>query len=366
MPFSNNVKDNESYKFQEDVTGNAAVRVIVTQPKAGDELPPTQINLSNNQVTEGSSIGTFIGNLTVENGLAPYTFTITDDPDSVFQIDGNDLEVGGVLDFDIANQHNVTIQVEDANNNTFQKGFIITVIESTATLNRQLQFNGIDEFATAPNIPEIDSGVSAFTICFTAERFRENVEETVFSIQSQFATQRGFRIYFGSNNRLAAGFYEQKQNNFALIKELNPTHNVGEREFYSITYNGSKDISGLQIKVNAQSFGQTTVFDTLSAGTIDSGQQARLGVTRNGSNHFQGFIDNFIVFNRVLTDPEINTVFNSGEPLEDLSSSPLLPVNLIHWNIDNLDVYPTIVDKRGNYNLTLNPNMSQSNIVDVL
>jgi hypothetical protein len=346
--------------------GDRAHRVIISEADPADQPGPSDITLSNNQVEEGSSIGTLIGTFTSINGLGPFTWAITDDPDSKFDIqNGNELVVDGILDFNLDNDHNVTIEVTDANLKTYEKTFVIEVLEAQDVVDKQINLNGIDEFVTSDMITEINQGDLAFTVCFEVERFRENVEESILSLQNTSGNKKGFRIFFNSSNNLVFGFYEAQNNGFELLKRTSPNYGVNDRIFVAITYDGSKTIGGFGIRVNSSGTGTTTVSNTLNTGDITSGNaNARFCAHSDSSDYFQGFFDNFMLFNRVLTNAEISDLYNSGTPLEDLTSLPdLLTVNIIHVPINDVDIYPTLIDKRGNYNLTMNGNMSQGNIV---
>jgi hypothetical protein len=176
----------------ENSDGNEVVRVIVTAPSPSDAPGPSNINLSNTSVLESSSVGVIIGNLTAVDGLGPFVFTITDDPDNKFSIDGNDLKLANTVDFVTANEHNVTIEVEDANNKTYEKTFLITVIEAIEAVNKRVKFNGIDEAIFNNNIVELNGVFNrSFTICFSVTKYRGNVEEKLSLVRTQQRIKEG-------------------------------------------------------------------------------------------------------------------------------------------------------------------------------
>lgn len=334
---------------------------------AGNGTGPTGILLSNTDVDESASIGTFIGNLTAQNGVGPFTWTITNDPDNKFQIDGNDLEVGAALDYDTAQTHNVTIQVEDANNDTFEKTFLITVNEvAVGAGDKEVSFNGIDEACSNGNISEIDQGNVAFSIAMEITRSRQDVEETVFSQQIANTTLQGQELYFDSSNRLAFRLVSDASASSSLTLRLGAgaQHALNEKIFYVVTYDGSKTRDGLKFYKNAVLTGTTAPETTLSAGSdVTAGTGTLYGLRADGANYFQGKLDNIMVFNKVLSAAEITTLYNSGDPLEELTGA-LLAANVQHVPITSSDSYPTLSDERGNYDITMNANMSAGNIID--
>jgi hypothetical protein len=89
------------------------------------------IILSGNTVSEDAATGTAVGTLSVSSGQTGYTFTIIDDPDDKFAIDGNALETDATLNFDTATQHDVTIRATKAGKVTRDATFTILVGDAT-------------------------------------------------------------------------------------------------------------------------------------------------------------------------------------------------------------------------------------------
>lgn len=92
-------------------------------------LGPT-IQLSASFIAEDASVTDVIGILSVANGSGTYTFTITADPDSKFQIDNDDeLQVGDTLDYETATSHSVTIEADNGVDDPFTRMFTISVTD---------------------------------------------------------------------------------------------------------------------------------------------------------------------------------------------------------------------------------------------
>lgn len=361
--------DRELNKFTENADGNIAVRVVQTNPSPADAPGPTDLTLSSTDVTEDTSIGGLVATLTAINGTAPFSYTITDDPDDKFTISSNELRLDNTIDFDTDQDHNVTIEVTDNNSKKFVKTFVINVLEVTLGAgDKEVTFNGIDEALSNSNMPEIDQGNLSFTFCFEVTRARVNVEETIFSQQLTNLSKKGCEIYFDSTDRLRFALIESlNTNSYAEIRIGGAqSQGINEKAFYCLTYDGSKNTSGMEFYKNGNSTGSSSTSDTLTLGSnITSNSGVLFGLRTDGTRYFQGIIDNIMLFNKVLSAAEIATLYNSGNPLESLQSEPtLLSANVMHVPIDSLDVYPTLTDKRGNYDLTMNANMNQGNIVD--
>jgi hypothetical protein len=60
-----------------------------------------QIRLSGLTVEENVALGTVVGTLSVVNGSGVYTFTEDDDPNELFEIDGDEVKTNAVVDYDI-------------------------------------------------------------------------------------------------------------------------------------------------------------------------------------------------------------------------------------------------------------------------
>jgi len=68
-----------------------------------------RVELSGNTIAEDASVGDLIGTLSVVNGSGSYTFTLTVG-DSLFDIDGDDLEVGAALSVGI---ESITVEADN-------------------------------------------------------------------------------------------------------------------------------------------------------------------------------------------------------------------------------------------------------------
>jgi hypothetical protein len=348
--------------------GNQSIRVVVTEPTPADQPGPTNIFLSNTTITEDLSPGGLVGTLATENGLAPFTYTITNDPDSKFQIaNGNELQLAAGVDFDVAQFHNVTIEVEDTNLNTFEKTFLITVT-SVADSDKELLANGIDEFAEGLRFVEMN-GDNSFTIGFWFTPLRSDGDEYLISWQnSGGATERGIGVFYDGSGRIHFEICDNKGGGEFLQVRLNSTVGLNERAWIFIEYDGSRTASGVDIRKDNGGTPNTTLSDTLTGGSdIDSSRSVvRYMANGRATSYAQARIDNFMFFNKVLTTSERDEIYNGGDVLTDLTATAAIGNNISHVAIDSNDVYPTLIDKRGIANWTMNGNMSQANIVDLL
>lgn len=93
----------------------------------GDFVATPRITLSALTIAEDAEVNDVIGTLAVANGSGSYTFSITADPDSKFNIDGDDLRVDAALDYEAATSHLVTIEADNGVDDPISRQFTISV-----------------------------------------------------------------------------------------------------------------------------------------------------------------------------------------------------------------------------------------------
>ncbi|TWH96157.1 putative Ig domain-containing protein [Bradyrhizobium daqingense] len=91
--------------------------------------PPTDVVLSNVSIAENLAIGTVVGRLSAHDQDASETFSysLLGNADGLFSINGADLVMTGLLDYETATSHEVTLRVSDSAGKTFDKTFSISV-----------------------------------------------------------------------------------------------------------------------------------------------------------------------------------------------------------------------------------------------
>ncbi len=104
----------------------------VTVTVVGINHAPTDIFLSGASVLEGSPVGTVIGALSAADPDLPddsHTFVLQADPDGKFAIVAGQLVLDGPVDFETSPAHAITLRTVDAGGLTFDKPFVITVVD---------------------------------------------------------------------------------------------------------------------------------------------------------------------------------------------------------------------------------------------
>lgn len=82
-----------------------------------------------------------------------------------------------------------------------------------------------------------------------------------------------------------------------------------------LTYNGSSKASGVTMYMDGTKItAMTTYVDTLNSTTVST-VNTLIGKRQDGDTPFKNKIDEFAIYNRVLSQPEVTTLYNSGTGL---------------------------------------------------
>jgi hypothetical protein len=348
MPFNSNQKDNELYKFQEDINGNAAVRVILTEGKAEDAPAPTNLELSNNVVQENLPVGEVVGTLSVTGGLAPIVFTIDQDLGNAFQIVGNELQTSRVLSSASEPILNVAIRATDNNGSFTTKNFTITVTQVEGFINQKsYEFNGTDSFIIYPERLHANGTTQQprASIGFWAKIDNFTSTATIFSTK---AADNVSGIHFkltGQFNRFEVSATKDNGNT-RTYRYAPPTgFNAGDWNFYGIVYD--RDINDILLFINAiERLPSATISNDSITSSSFNDNDTYIGRSPTGGGYLQGRIDEFFVSSEALEPTDWVLAYNGGiSPNLDN-----LPITLEHWYRAEDDQLPIILDVKGNTN----------------
>jgi Ca2+-binding RTX toxin-like protein len=108
---------------------NAGDFIFHAAPPAAANAAPTDMTLSGQSVIEGAGAGTIVGALSSVDSSSgeTFTYTLVDDANGRFAVDGANLVVAGNIDYETATSLQAVVRVTDSAGNTFDKTFTIGV-----------------------------------------------------------------------------------------------------------------------------------------------------------------------------------------------------------------------------------------------
>lgn len=110
------------------------------------------------------------------------------------------------------------------------------------------------------------------------------------------------------------------------------------------TYSGSSTAAGVKLYIDGVEItSKTTVYDTLSATTLNTAS-AQIGRRSDATPlYFNGNIDDVAVYDKELSAAEVLTIFNTYDPPNLTVTGPT--ANLVgYWKLGDGDTYPTATD----------------------
>ncbi len=119
------VKASDGYKDSPETTFTVSVSDVNENP--------TNLNLSNNTVAENSPLNTLIGNFTTTDPDTGNTFSYSlvtgtgSTDNSLFTIDGNQLKVNGLLDYETQNNYSIRVKTTDQGGLSYEKQLTVSV-----------------------------------------------------------------------------------------------------------------------------------------------------------------------------------------------------------------------------------------------
>ncbi|MDJ0609183.1 MAG: cadherin domain-containing protein [Kiloniellales bacterium] len=153
------------------------IDVTITPPI---NLAPTDMDLSANTVSESATNGASVGTISTTDSFPGETFSyaLTDDAGGRFTIDSSTGEVtvadGGLLDYESATSHTVTVEVTDSAANTYSESFTINLTDDTSEFSASAISDG-DAGANEVS----DTAADGATVGITAAASDADASDTV-------------------------------------------------------------------------------------------------------------------------------------------------------------------------------------------
>lgn len=163
--------------------------------------PVPIILLSANTILENAANNTVIGVLSVANGSGSYTFTITADPDSKFNISGANLRKNAAMDYEAATSHSVTVHADNGVGGTADRTFSITVLNvlevtlNDLTLDTSTVLEGTGSGVLVGSLQSTSAGSTLSLVDSAGSRFQlSGTDILTGSVATNYATATSHNI----------------------------------------------------------------------------------------------------------------------------------------------------------------------------
>ncbi|MDA8658406.1 cadherin domain-containing protein [Flavobacteriaceae bacterium] len=327
------------------------------------DIPPTDISLTSNTISETASIGSLVGTLSAtdsDTSISSLTFSFTssgdgqDDDNGSFTISGTSILTSTTLDYETKTSYNIYVKVSDGTTD-FEKAFTVSVTNVLEPIT-DLGFE-VASIVTDGLILHLDaadsnsyggSGNTWYDI--SGNNNDATINGPIFS-----NTQIKHFVFDGSNDDIQSmnlssygdltievWYYDNRtpgqydlltyNGNSGSYTFTNNNFRTDGNSLGAANYNGANQISNQWVRFVYVK--NSKVFINDNATNKSSGSDRTYGILKIGDarsdvgQHWDGKIALVRIYNRSLTDEEIsknydafNAVINNGQPLSSSSTS---------------------------------------------
>lgn len=336
--------------------GNSAFRVVITEPSPSDAPPPSNLQLSNNDVQENLPIGSLVGTLSVTAGTAPIVYTIDQDLADAFQIINNELQTSRVLDFSIEPILNVGIRATDNNGKFTTQNFTINIQQVSGFSNvNSYSFNG-NSFILVENTSYSLRPTYTWWAWIKHEPTELNNGMDIINSRNGTNNSGGLlRLQSGSETGdIRYAHFASNGNNKDYIYDYPAEFSFSDWHLYLIEFDGSQMKLYLDGQLQTPS---SIVSDQPVGGNNPTASYIGSNATGTGE-FFVGLMDEIAYSTQMLSDTEILQIYNNG--IAPNLETTLATTAFRNWYRADGDTLPNITDNKGNIN-AITSNVTLSN-----
>ena len=197
-------------------------------------------------------------------------------------------------------------------------GFDCTIIGATLSSDRFDQsnsafiFSGNEQYLTTDDIPSFDYQ-NSFSLSLWINTVREiKNNQVIIGKMTTFSDFQGWALLRISNDPENIFFILRNEggNGINEVRCSFPFKSFNIWNSISVVYDGTGKATGVSFYLNGNKAIKTIVYDNLSA-TIVNNAPFNIGARDNGNAEFQGKIDEVRIYNRTLTENEIDQLYNN-------------------------------------------------------
>jgi len=174
----------------------------------------------------------------------------------------------------------------------------------TGIINQGFILDGVNDYVDLGNVLDFDAS-TPFSFSFWVQ----NTTLTDRAIMGKWSGSNTGYLIFMISGKLRFSLSNNVSTNLLRIDTVNSLTTA--MTHICITYDGTKDVSGLKVYFNGVNQSLTTINNTLTGSTSTSAN-FNIGLPPSGLNYFGGIIDEVSIFNAVKIPSEVTELYNSG------------------------------------------------------
>ena len=179
----------------------------------------------------------------------------------------------------------------------------------TGIINQGFSFDGVNDYVDLGNNLDFDGSTpfSISTWCY----FNTNTNQSIFA---KYTATQGYQLQRRNSQDIRFALYALNVSGGYLSVRTTSTVSTGGWKHIVVTYDGSKDVSGVNIYVDDSLMTLTNESNTLT-GSTSTTASAKIGA-RDSDFYLDGLEDEVGIWNRELTASEVTDLYNSGAGLQ--------------------------------------------------
>jgi hypothetical protein len=312
------------------------------------------ISLSSTTIEENSPAGTKVADISATGGDENYTFEIVSDPSGKLRIDNDDELTMDDTALLTDGTYVIQIKCTDGNGLYYTETYVITVTE---TYGNSILLDGVDEYVDCGNDNSLNfDGSSGFTIAFFT---KTDTSQLKILVSRANGDPTGYAVYQQGQKFF---FWIRNGGNLCLINTT-VDYALDTWRHVCVTYDGSKDVSGMKFYIDGVSVAKTDGTNTLGALSIANTGSNTLGSRSGGAYPFKGNLDDVCIFSTEFSAAEVLELYNGTIGLSPLNHSEVANLEA-YWRLGDVDDdISTFYDYSTNTNNGTPINMEAGDIV---
>lgn len=175
----------------------------------------------------------------------------------------------------------------------------------TGIINQGFDLDGVNDYVDLGNNLDFDGSTPFSISCWVY--FDSSTDQSMFA---KFTVTQGYQLIRRSTRDVRFALYALNVGGGYISVRTTSTINSLNWHNVIVTYDGSKDSSGVNIYFNGSAQTLFVEANTLT-GSISNSANAKIG-SRNSDFYLNGVQDEIGVWNRELTSTEVTELYNSG------------------------------------------------------